>query len=169
MNIVLLEPEIPQNVGNISRTCAVTGTALHLIRPLGFSVDDKHLKRAGLDYWQYLDITYYDSFAEFLEKHPGARVIMATTKAQKTYTEVAYRPDDFLMFGKESAGIPEEILVKNQENCVRIPMKGNLRSLNLSNSVAIVTYEALRQQDFLDLRQEGNLHRLHWTEEKAEE
>ncbi len=169
MNIVLLEPEIPQNVGNISRTCAVTGAALHLIRPLGFSVDDKHLKRAGLDYWQYLDITYYDSFAEFLEKHPGARVIMATTKAQKTYTEVAYRPDDFLMFGKESAGIPEEILVKNQENCVRIPMKGNLRSLNLSNSVAIVTYEALRQQDFLDLRQEGNLHRLHWAEEKAEE
>ncbi len=162
MNIVLLEPEIPQNAGNIARTCAVTGSRLHLIKPLGFSVEDKYLKRAGLDYWQYLDITYYDNFEDFKEKNPGARIIMATTKAKKVYTEIDYKEDDYIMFGKESAGIPEEILLDYKETSVRIPMSGELRSLNLSNSVAIMVYEALRQQNFKGLVTEGQLHRHTW-------
>lgn len=162
MHIVLLEPEIPQNAGNISRTCAVTGASLHLIRPLGFSVDDKHLKRAGLDYWKELDISYYDGFSDFLAKNPGARLIMATTKARRIYTELAYGPEDYLVFGKESAGIPEEILLQYPDTAVRIPMRENLRSLNLSNSVAIILYEALRQQQFAGLQTEGQLHRHHW-------
>ena len=162
MNIVLLEPEIPQNAGNIARTCAVTGSSLHLIKPLGFSVEDKYLKRAGLDYWQYLDVRYYENFQDFVEKNPGARLIMATTKAKKVYTEISYKEDDYIVFGKESAGIPEEILLNYKETSVRIPMAGELRSLNLSNSVAIMVYEALRQLDFKGLVTEGQLHRHEW-------
>lgn len=160
MHIILLEPEIPQNAGNIARTCAVTNSSLHFIRPLGFSVEDKYLKRAGLDYWDLLDLHYYDSFDDFLQKNPNANIFMATTKGEKIYSDAVYQADDYIMFGKESAGIPEEILVKYRENCVRIPMFGDTRSLNLSNSVAIVLYEALRQQGFPGLNQEGHLHRL---------
>ena len=162
MHIVLLEPEIPQNAGNIARTCAVTGSVLHLIKPLGFSVEDKYLKRAGLDYWQYLDIRYYENFEDFVSKNPDARLIMATTKAKKVYTEIDYKEDDYIVFGKESAGIPEEILLDYKETSVRIPMEGTLRSLNLSNSVAIMVYEALRQLDFKGLVTEGQLHRHEW-------
>ena len=162
MHIVLHEPEIPQNVGNIARTCAATGFVLHLIEPLGFKVDDRHLKRAGLDYWKLLDIRYYESFEDFTLKNPGARIFMATTKAKKIYTEVSYGPDDYIMFGRESAGIPEEILVRYKETSVRIPMLDEARSLNLSNSAAIIAYEALRQQDFLSLQKKGELHRLSW-------
>ena len=162
MHIVLLEPEIPQNAGNIARTCAVTGSVLHLIKPLGFSVEDKYLKRAGLDYWQYLDIRYYENFEDFVSKNPDARLIMATTKAKKVYTEIDYKEDDYIVFGKESAGIPEEILLDYKETSVRIPMAGTLRSLNLSNSVAIMVYEALRQLDFKGLVTEGQLHRHEW-------
>ncbi len=162
LNVILHEPEIPANTGNIGRTCVATNTRLHLIEPLGFRLDEKDLKRAGMDYWQDLDVRTYVNYEEFLEKNPGAKIYMATTKALRSYTEVSYEPDCFLMFGKESAGIPEEILVENQENCVRIPMAGETRSLNLANSVAIVLYEALRQQDFPGLKIQGNLHRLHW-------
>ena len=161
-NIVLVNPEIPPNTGNISRTCAVTGTRLHLIRPLGFEINDKTLKRAGLDYWKDLDVTRYVNYQEFLDKNPGAKIYMATTKGRQVYTEVQYEPDCYLMFGKESAGIPEEILVEHPEECVRIPMIGETRSLNLSNSVAIVLYEALRQNQFDHMKLEGDLHRLHW-------
>lgn len=162
MHIVLLEPEIPQNAGNIARTCAVTHCVLHLIKPLGFSVEDKYLKRAGLDYWNYLDIRYYENFEDFCEKNPGAKLYMATTKAKKLYSEMEYHDDDFIVFGKESAGIPEEILLQYPETAIRIPMYGEVRSLNLSNSVAIILYEALRQQDFLDFKREGQLHRHNW-------
>lgn len=148
MHIVLVEPEIPANTGNISRTCAVTGSSLHLVKPLGFSVDDKYLKRAGLDYWDYLDIHYYDSFPELRIKYPDNRFFFATTKGEKTYTDFVFGPDDFLVFGKETAGLPMELLKANWENCLRIPMGEQLRSLNLSNSVAIILYEALRQQGF---------------------
>lgn len=164
INIVLLEPEIPQNTGNIARTCAITGASLHLIRPLGFTIDDKKLKRAGLDYWEFLDITYYDNFEDFLEKNPDANIFFYTTKGQNTYTEVSYPEKVFLMFGKESAGIPEEILYANPEKCVRIPMRNTLRSLNLSNSVAIAVYEVLRQRNFEDLRKDGQLTRFTWGE-----
>ena len=157
LNIVLHEPEIPHNTGNIGRTCVATGTALHLIRPLGFSLDDRNLKRAGLDYWPHLKLYLYDSFEDFMEKNPGARIFMATTKAHRTYSEVRYGPDDFIMFGKETAGIPEEILVDHEESCIRIPMNESIRSLNLSNAVAIVLYEALRQQDFPGLESSGRL------------
>ena len=165
LNIVLHEPEIPANTGNIGRTCVATGTRLHLIEPLGFSLSEKALKRAGMDYWKDLDVTTYLDFEDFLEKNPGAKIYMATTKAKKTYTEVAYEPDGYLMFGKESAGIPEEILVKYEDYCMRIPMEYNIRSLNLSNSVAIVLYEALRQHQFAQMELQGHLHRLHWHEE----
>ena len=148
MNIVLVEPEIPANTGNISRTCAVTGTALHLVLPLGFSVDDRHLKRAGLDYWQHLELHYHNSFEEIPQKYPGARFFLATTKAKKSYHQVSYKNDDFLVFGKETAGLPARLLSLYAENCIRIPMGQSLRSLNLANSVAIVLYEALRQQNF---------------------
>ena len=151
MNIVLMEPEIPQNTGNIARTCAVTGTTLHLIRPLGFSVDDKHLKRAGLDYWHLLDIYYHDSFEAFLGRTEGAAVYLASTKARRLYTQAAYQPGDYLVFGKESAGLPEALLRRFSETAIRIPMRGGVRSLNLSNAVAIVLYEALRQQSFAGL------------------
>lgn len=162
LNIVLLEPEIPANTGNIGRTCVATDTRLHLIEPLGFQLTEKALKRAGMDYWGDLDVTRYSSFEDFLQRNPGAKIYMATTKAQKVYTEVHYEPDCYLMFGKESAGIPEEILVQYQETSVRIPMVGDIRSLNLSNSVAIMLYEALRQNAFDHMRLEGNLHRLEW-------
>ena len=162
MNIVLHDPEIPANTGNIGRTCVATGTSLHLIKPLGFSLDEKHLRRAGMDYWRDLDLHVYENFQDFLDKNPGAKIYMATTKAHQNYSDVSYEPDCFLMFGKESAGIPEEILVDYEDTCVRIPMKENIRSLNLSNSVAVLLYEALRQNDFAQMQTEGELHRLHW-------
>lgn len=166
LNIVLYEPEIPSNTGNIGRTCVATGTRLHLIEPLGFRLNEKALKRAGMDYWEHLDVTRYINFAEFLEKNPGAKIYMATTKAKHIYTEVHYEPDCYLMFGKESAGIPEEILVEHEETAIRIPMCGQIRSLNLANSVSVVLYEALRQQGFAGMQMEGDLHRLHWKREK---
>ncbi|MCD8090783.1 MAG: tRNA (uridine(34)/cytosine(34)/5-carboxymethylaminomethyluridine(34)-2'-O)-methyltransferase TrmL [Clostridiales bacterium] len=162
MNIVLLEPEIPSNTGNIGRTCVATNTALHLIRPLGFSTDDKALKRAGLDYWYELDLKYYDSFEEFTEKNKGAELYFATTKAERTYADVNYGENAFIIFGKESAGIPEEILVEHRERCIRIPMYQDKRSLNLSNSAAIILYEAFRQNGFKGLEKTGSLHRLKW-------
>ena len=164
MNIVLLEPEIPANTGNIGRTCAATGTRLHLIEPLGFSLDEKHLRRAGMDYWKALDVAVYRNYEDFLDRNPNAVIYMATTKAKQCYTEVHYEPDCYLMFGKESAGIPEELLVANQKNCIRIPMMGEFRSLNLSNSAAIVLYEALRQGEFKHMNRQGELHRLRWEE-----
>ena len=163
MNIVLHEPEIPANTGNIGRTCVATGTSLHLIKPLGFDISDKAVRRAGMDYWKELDLHVYEDFEEFVEKNPGARIYMATTKARKAYTEVEYKGNDFIMFGKESAGIPEEILVKYEDTSVRIPMIGEIRSLNLSNSVSIILYEALRTQDFEGMKLKGNLHRLKWS------
>ena len=165
LNIVLHEPEMPANTGNIGRTCVAAGARLHLIEPLGFSINDKMVKRAGIDYWDKLDVTVYDDFNDFCERNPGAKIYMATTKAHKTYTEVSYEPDCYIMFGKESAGIPEEILVDHEDTCVRIPMIGDIRSLNLSNSVAIVLYEALRQNNFDHMNQEGHLHRLEWHDE----
>ena len=148
MHIVLLEPEIPQNAGNIARTCAVTNSVLHLIKPLGFSVEDKYLKRAGLDYWKLLDIRYYENFEDFCERNPNAKIWMASTKARHIYADVTYGENDYIMFGKESAGIPEEILMAHEANTIRIPMLEAARSLNLSNSVAIIIYEAMRQQGF---------------------
>ena len=162
LNIVLLEPEIPANTGNIGRTCVAAGARLHLIEPLGFSLSEKALKRAGMDYWKSLDVTTYVDYQDFLDRNPGAKIYMATTKARKVYTEAAYEPDCYIMFGKESAGIPEEILVENKENCVRIPMIGDIRSLNLGNSAAIILYEALRQNGFKGMEMEGDLHRLKW-------
>ena len=164
LNIVLHEPEMPANTGNIGRTCVATGTRLHLIEPLGFKLNEKAVKRAGLDYWDKLDVLVYDDYEDFLNKNPGARIYMATTKAHKTYTQVNYEDDCYIMFGKESAGIPEEILVNNEENCIRIPMVCDIRSLNLSNSVAIVLYEALRQNNFADMNLAGELHHMHWKE-----
>lgn len=165
MNIVLHEPEIPANTGNIGRTCTATGTTLHLIEPLGFEITEKALRRAGLDYWAKLDVRVYKNFDDFLIKNPGAKIYMATTKAEKIYTEATFEEDCYIMFGKESAGIPEEILVENKENCIRIPMVGDIRSLNLGNSVAIVLYEALRQNEFRGMNCEGHLHRLEWKNE----
>lgn len=164
MNIVLLEPEIPQNTGNIGRTCVATGTTLHLIKPLGFDIDEKAVKRCGLDYWQDLDLKVYENFQDFIQKNPNARIYMATTKARKTYADVNYEKDCFIMFGKESAGIPEEILLKYKDDCVRIPMLEEYRSLNLSNSVAIILYEALRQNNFDHFLMKGDLHRHSWDE-----
>ena len=162
LNIVLFEPEIPANTGNIGRTCVATGTRLHLIEPLGFRFNEKSIKRAGMDYWEHLDVTRYINFEDFLEKNPGAKIYMATTKGQHVYTEVNYEPDCYIMFGKESAGIPEEILVKNPDTCIRIPMLSEIRSLNLSNSVAVVLYEALRQNNFESMKLEGQLTKYEW-------
>ncbi len=148
VNIVLHEPEIPQNTGNIARTCAATGAALHIIKPMGFRVDDRKLKRAGLDYWHQLDITYYESLDDFFSKNPGCSFFLYTTKASRCYTEVEYKPPVFLFFGKETKGLPETLLKANLERCVRIPMRESLRSLNLSNSAAIGVYEVLRQMGF---------------------
>ena len=162
VHIVLHEPEIPANTGNIGRTCVATGSVLHLIEPLGFQINDKMLKRSGLDYWDKLEVHRYVNFEEFLEKNPGARIYMATTKSKQTYTDVTYEDGCYIMFGKESAGIPEEILMQYKETCVRIPMLDQIRSLNLGNSVAIVCYEALRQQGFKGFQLEGQLHRHLW-------
>ncbi len=164
INIVLHEPEIPQNTGNIARTCAATGAALHLIRPLGFAIDDRKLKRAGLDYWHQLDITYYDGLDDFYAKNPGAEVYYFSTKAPNLYTEIEYPNPVFIMFGKETKGLPEELLHNNPDRCVRLPMREGLRSLNLSNSVAIAVYEILRQNGFADLKTAGELTQFSWEE-----
>jgi len=162
LNIVLHEPEMPANTGNIGRTCVASGCILHLIEPLGFSLDEKMVKRAGLDYWDKLDVRTYKNYEDFLAKNPGAKIYMATTKSKQTYCDVQYEDGCYIMFGKESAGIPEEILLENKETSIRIPMLSNIRSLNLSNAVAIVAYEALRQLDFAHLELEGQLHRYEW-------
>ncbi len=158
LNIVLVEPEIPQNTGNISRTCAATNSSLFLVRPLGFEITDKHLKRAGLDYWQYLDLHYLDSIDELFEKYfKGDNFHFMSTKGNKLYSDATFKDGDFLIFGKESHGLPEPLLEKYYEYTLRIPMWGDLRSLNLSNSVAITLYEALRQNGFPNLNSEGHL------------
>ncbi len=162
LNIVLYEPEMPANTGNIGRTCIATGARLHLIEPLGFEINDKQLKRAGLDYWPRLDVTVYEDFEDFKVKNPDAVIYMATTKSKQKYTDVEYPKDAYIMFGPESRGIPEEILLDYKDTCVRIPMMPGERSLNLSNSVAIMVYEALRQQDFPGLEEAGQLHRYEW-------
>lgn len=162
MNIVLFEPEIALNTGNIGRTCTATDTKLHLIEPLGFKLNEKAIKRAGMDYWDKLDVTVYCDYQDFLERNPGANIYYATTKAPNVYTEVSYEPDCYIMFGKESGGIPEEILVEHQEKCVRIPMWGDIRSLNLANSVSIVLYEALRQNGFEKMNRKGHLRNDDW-------
>ncbi len=161
LNIVLIEPQIPQNTGNIARTCAATGASLHLVEPMGFKVDDKKLKRAGLDYWHMLDITYYNSTEEFFEKNDGLFYFF-TTKAQKNYCDVAYCNNTYLVFGREDAGLKEELLYNNKDTCVRVPMLESARSLNLSNAVAIAAYEVLRQQNFKGLCEQGELHHLKW-------
>lgn len=162
MNIVLFEPEIALNTGNIGRTCTATDTKLHLIEPLGFKLNEKAIKRAGMDYWDKLDVTVYCDYQDFLERNPGANIYYATTKAPNVYTDVSYEPDCYIMFGKESGGIPEEILVEHQEKCVRIPMWGDIRSLNLANSVSIVLYEALRQNGFEKMNMKGHLRNYDW-------
>ncbi len=162
LNIVLVEPQIPQNTGNISRTCAVTGAKLHLIRPFGFEISDKHLKRAGLDYWDKLDISYYDNLQDFFEKNPDGKYFYFTTKGKNVHSDAEYPDNSFLFFGREDAGLPEELLYKNPDTCVRIPMQNELRSLNLSNSVAIAVYEVLRQWDYPDLSREGKLTKYTW-------
>ena len=187
LNIVLLEPEIPSNTGNIGRTCLCTGSRLHLIEPMGFILNDKNLKRAGMDYWNDLDVTVYDSWRDFIVKnaeniafppatlesvgvntstvsdnHGKASIWMATTKALATHDQAVFKDGDYIMFGKESAGIPEEILIDNRSTCIRIPMAHEQRSLNLSNSVAVVLYEALRQNNYLDLETKGQLHHHTW-------
>ncbi len=161
-NVVLVEPEIPQNTGNIVRTCAATGCKLHLIRPLGFEVTDKYLKRAGLDYWKDAEIFYYDSFEELKSANPLSNFYFFTTKSRKNYSEISFDEGDFLVFGKETRGLPEELLLKNKDACVRIPMLGETRSLNLSNSVAVAVYEGLRQLGFKGFNTKGELHRLSW-------
>ena len=157
MHIVLYEPEIPQNTGNIARTCAATGSVLHLIKPLGFSLEDKYLKRAGLDYWRMMRYEVHENFEELLEKYPGARMHFLSTKAPRSYTEATYGPDDFLVFGRETRGLPESLLSRVYDRCLRIPMVPGARSLNLSNSVAIVLYEALRTLDFPGMQEAGAL------------
>ena len=161
-HVVLVQPEIPQNAGNIARTCAATGCTLHLVRPLGFDISDKYLKRAGLDYWHLVNVEVHESLEAFLAQYPAARLHLFTTKAKRTYTQAQYRAGDFLVFGRETRGLDEEFLVQHPEACVRIPMREEARSLNLSNSVAIAVYEGLRQNDFAALAQEGDLHRLTW-------
>ncbi len=161
-NIVLVEPEIPQNTGNIARTSAATGSKLHIVKPMGFEIDDKKLKRAGLDYWHLLGIRYYESIDDFFEKNQGGRFFYASTKAQNTYADVKFSDGDFILFGKETKGLPEPLLYKNSERCIRIPMISQARSLNLSNAVAIVVYEALRQTNFENLKADGSLTQFTW-------
>ena len=161
-HVVLVEPEIPQNTGNIARTCAATGCFLHLVRPLGFEISDRQLKRAGLDYWPLVSVQVHDSLEEVLALYPAANAYFFTTKAQKTYADVRYREGDLLVFGKETKGLPEELLVAHKEGCVRIPMREETRSLNLSNAAAVAVYEALRQNGFPSLSGAGELHRLKW-------
>jgi len=162
LNIVLVEPEIPQNTGNIVRTCAATGAVLHLVGPLGFSIEDKYLKRAGLDYWDEAQIKYYDSLQDFMDMYGDRKLYYSTTKAINNYCDVSYEEDCFILFGKETAGLPEELLKDNRDTCIRIPMKEGIRSLNLSNSVAIVVYEVLRQRNFENLSTEGKLVKYDW-------
>ena len=164
INIVLVEPEIPQNTGNIARTCAATGARLHIVKPLGFTIDDKKLKRAGLDYWQYLDITYYENLDDFLKKTAGANYYLFTTKGQRVYSDVNYPDNCYLIFGKETKGLPEEFIIANRQSALRVPMQGEIRSLNLSNTVALATYEVLRQWGFPELENEGELHNYKWSE-----
>lgn len=163
LNIVLVEPQIPQNTGNIARTSAVTGARLHLVRPLGFEIDDKKLKRAGLDYWDKLDISYYDNIDDFFGKNSGD-FYFCTTKARNVHSDIEYNPEKpvYLIFGREDAGLPESLLVKHPETCIRIPMRNTLRSLNLSNSVAIAVYEVLRQWDYPELQVKGELTKFEW-------
>ena len=163
INIVMVEPAIPQNTGNVARTCAATGARLHIVNPMGFNIDDKKLKRAGLDYWHYLDITYYENLEDFFSKNEGA-FFYFTTKGRKAHSEVSYPDNSYLLFGKETKGLPEELLIKNPERCVRIPMQGEIRSLNLSNSVAIAVYEALRQWNYPTLENFGQLHNYKWED-----
>ena len=163
INIVMVEPEIPQNTGNVARTCAATGARLHLVGPMGFKIDDKKLKRAGLDYWHFLDISYYDNLDEFFQKNKGEYYYF-TTKGRKTHSEVSYPDNIYLLFGKETKGLPEELLIKEPQNCVRIPMANEIRSLNLSNSVAIAVYEVLRQWDYPELQNFGQLHNYPWED-----
>ena len=165
INIVMIEPEIPQNTGNISRTCAVTGAHLHLIEPLGFELSEKSIRRAGLDYWHLVDISYYDSFAELQEKYPDSRFFYFTTKGRHRHSDVAFKDGDFLVFGKETKGLPEELMLKHPDSCVRIPMANDIRSLNLSNSVAIAVYEVLRQWDYPSLQNFGQLHNYSWEKD----
>lgn len=162
LNIVLVEPQIPQNTGNIARTCAVTGAALHLIKPMGFTVTDKHLKRAGLDYWDKLDITYYDGLDDFFSKNNNGKFYFFTTKGRNIHSDVSYEGKVYLIFGREDKGLPEELLFEHKENCLRIPMRNTLRSLNLSNSVAVAVYEALRQNDYNELETKGELTKFRW-------
>ena len=162
LNVVLIEPEIPQNTGNISRTCAATGARLHLVGPMGFHITDKQVRRAGLDYWDKLDITYYDSTEEFFEKNKDGKFFYFTTKAEQTHSEVSYPNNAYLVFGKETKGLPEELLKENRDSCVRLPMRGIIRSLNLSNAVAVGVYEVLRQWDYPELSLKGQLHNLKW-------
>lgn len=168
LNIVLVEPEIPQNTGNIARTCAATGTRLHIIEPMGFKIDDRKLKRAGLDYWHLLDITYYKNIDDFFEKNPNGQYRFFTTKAQNRYVDVEYGDNVYLFFGKETKGLPEELLFNHPDECVRIPMinDSSARSLNLSNSVAIAVYEVLRQWDYPDLLCAGKLTKFNWDDAK---
>lgn len=161
-NIVLVEPEIPQNTGNIVRTCRATGCKLHLVRPLGFEITDRYLKRAGLDYWDEVEIFYYDGFRELEKKFPDAHFWYFTTKGLKKHSDASFSENDFLVFGKETKGLPEELLKSNKEQCLRIPMLGETRSLNLSNSVAVAVYEGLRQLGFEGFRTEGRLHNSEW-------
>lgn len=162
LNIVLIEPEIPQNTGNIARSCAATGARLHLVGPMGFHITDKQVKRAGLDYWDKLNITYYDSTAEFFEKNKNGEFFYFTTKAEQVHSSVSYPNNCFLVFGKETKGLPEELLKANHDSCVRLPMRGIIRSLNLSNAVAVGLYEVLRQWDYPELSLKGQLHNLKW-------
>ncbi len=164
VNIVLIEPEIPQNTGNIARTCAATGARLHLVGPMGFKIDDKKLKRAGLDYWHLLDITYYDSTEEFFDKNRDGDFYYFTTKALNTHSDVSYKDNCYLVFGKETKGLPEELLRQNKDKCVRIPMISDARSLNLSNSVCVGVYEVLRQWNYPTLQNKGQLHNSKWDD-----
>ena len=164
LNIVLVEPEIPQNTGNIARTCAATGARLHIIKPMGFTIDDKKLKRAGLDYWYLLDLTYYENLDDFFGKNPEGKYFFFTTKGRKTHSDAVYTDKSFLIFGKETKGLPEELLLEHPDECVRIPMIDDARSLNLSNSVAIGVYEALRQMGYPELKNKGQLHNYSWEE-----
>ena len=162
LNIVLVEPEIPQNTGNIARTCAATGARLHIVEPMGFKIDDKKLKRAGLDYWHLLDITFYKNLDDFFEENKGGKFYFFTTKGRMVYSDVSYPDNCFIFFGKETKGLPEELLLKYKENAVRVPMVGGARSLNLSNTVALAAYEVLRQWNFPELQNKGKLHKYNW-------
>lgn len=162
LNIALIEPEIPQNTGNIARTCAATGARLHLVEPMGFKITDKQVKRAGLDYWDKLDITYYKDIDDFFERNKGAEFFYFTTKAEQAHSDVQYPNNCFLVFGKETKGLPEELLKANHDRCVRLPMRGIIRSLNLANSVCAGAYEVLRQWDYPELTAKGQLHNLKW-------